>query len=156
MTIADFVDEILVVCPQCRACASVRPAPGGEKELLSPRRLACLHCGLAKDIEPNAATFWGDDACLDCYFGLPLWLVAGQGERILWAYNFAHLAYIESFVAAAHRMRRLDEPGCLNRSVISRLPRWIKKAGNRKHVLTLIQELKESSAGKRSCERKPL
>lgn len=144
LTIADFTDRILVVCPQCGACASVLPLPGGDTQLFAMRRLACQSCGLVKDKKVRQAIFGRTHGPVDSYFEMPLWLVAHQGTESLWAYNLEHLTYIESFVAAAHRTRNLDAPGCLNCSIISRLPRWIKKAGNRQKVLAMIQKLKNS------------
>lgn len=144
LTIADFMDEYLVICPQCEACASVKLLPGGEDTIFSPRRLTCAKCGLVKDKKPERATIVSDGGPVDGYFHLPLWLVTSQGIEDLWAYNLRHLEYIESFVRASHRTRQLDVPGCLNCSIISRLPRWIKKGSNRKRVLSLIQKLKDS------------
>ena len=143
-TITDFMDEILVVCPECSSRAIVKPIPGKEVSLFADRRLTCTVCGLTKDKKVKRALLSNDDAPVEGYFKLPLWLMAGQGTKTLWVYNKRHLEYIESFVQAIHRMRGHGSPGCSNCSIISRLPRWIKKGSNRKQVLSLIQKLKDS------------
>ncbi len=143
-TIMDFMDEILVVCPECMACASVRPIPGKDDSLFANRRFSCTCCGTTMDKKAKKVLLSSDGAPVDSYFNLPLWLKTGQGSKTLWVYNKKHLEYIESFVQAIHRMRGHGLPGCSNCSIISRLPKWIKKGSNRKQVLSLIQKLKDS------------
>ncbi|MCP3898651.1 MAG: TFIIB-type zinc ribbon-containing protein [Desulfobacteraceae bacterium] len=150
-TIIDFMDEILIVCPECSSCAIVKPIPGKDNSLFSDRRLTCTGCGLTKDKKVKNVLLSNNDAPVESYFKLPLWLMAGQGAKTLWAYNKRHLEYIESFVQAIHRMRGHDLPGCSNCSIISRLPKWIKKGSNRKQVLSLIQKLLKSLAEEQMC-----
>ena len=143
-TWADFIHEFLVVCPRCSSCARVIPLPGGEAELNSPRRLTCTSCGMVKDLQPKGITLGNIGDPVDSYFQLPLWLKTQHGEESLWFYNLKHLEYIKSYIAASIRTRNLDSPGCLNCSIVSRLPMWMKKGSNRKRVLSRIKELKDS------------
>src|SRR5260370_39279346 len=75
----------------------------------------------------------------DWYFQLPLWLQTPCAGEILWAFNSAHLSFLESYVPARDR-RRLPN---VNRSAASRLPMWIKSAKNREAVLHAIAILSE-------------
>ncbi len=144
LTIMDFMDEILVICPGCSNCAHIKPIPGNEVSMFTDRRLTCTSCGMTKEKKTKKVLLNNEGSPLDCYFGLPLWFIKGHGAKTLWAYNKKHLEYIESFVKATHRMRDLDGTECLNNSIVSRLPGWIKKGSNRKQILSLIQKLKGS------------
>lgn len=70
--------------------------------------------------------------------GLPLWLRAETRHGVLYAYNAAHLAHIEDYMAGTLREERPDDTGLRNRSVVSRLPRWAKLARNRDDILKAI------------------
>jgi hypothetical protein len=61
--------------------------------------------------------------------GLELWLRTPCEGRVLWAYDAAHLDFLERYVAAGLREQ---EPG--NTSLASRLPAWIKSRKNRAAV----------------------
>lgn len=148
LTSMDFMDEILVVCPKCSGCASVKPLPGEKVSFRSPRRMCCPSCGLTKDKPPRKVPLKNGAALVESFFERPLWLVAARGDKTIWAYNRKHLDYIADFVGAVHRERNLEAPGCLNCSIISRLPALIKKGSNRKQVLNLIQRMRESLDGR--------
>jgi len=63
----------------------------------------------------------------------------------LWFYNEEHLNYIERFVRAVLRERKPHiDYGWNNSSMISRLPKWLKKAGNREEILKCIEKLKQT------------
>ena len=140
-TIYEFMDEILVHCPGCDKCAYIKPIANENINYLSHRRLTCSSCGFVKKIKPKSILAGNDNKPVDSYFKLSLWLVVKHGDNLLWAYNLRHLKYIESFVNAALRERSPKLDGCSNCSIISRLPLWIKKAGNRENVLSLIKKL---------------
>ncbi|MBB2949108.1 hypothetical protein FB565_008913 [Actinoplanes lutulentus] len=77
------------------------------------------------------------------YFGLPLWLRARCcGGRVLWAYNATHLDLLASFVGADLRER--GRYGGCDRSLIERLPAWIKAAGHRAELLAAITRMRNS------------
>ena len=143
-TLDSFVDEYLVVCPQCAACARVVPIDVQQSSLFAPRRVVCHTCGYTKDWQEQTIHL-GDE--YDSYFGLPLWLQTGVGDKIVWAYNLRHLNLIEAFVRASLRERRADpKTGWRNKSVASRLPNWIKAAKNRKQILKAIERIKQKLA----------
>jgi len=144
LTLADFLDEILVVCPRCAERASVKPEPGGNGTMFAPRRLICGSCGLTRRVKKGTVTLGARGIPRDAYFGEPLWLRASWGRKTLWAYNARHLAYIEAFVRAGLRAHSRTNPACSNCSLISRLPRWMKEAANRKQILGMVAKLRDT------------
>ncbi|SFX10622.1 hypothetical protein SAMN04487866_101548 [Thermoactinomyces sp. DSM 45891] len=75
----------------------------------------------------------------DWYFGIPVYLQANCCGHKLWAYNLEHLEYIERYVEA-----ELRDSNSANRSIESRLPKWIKSARNRERILTCIEQMRRS------------
>ena len=151
-TLEDFGGEVWVACPRCSRRALVRVREPGAAP---PVQLACTHCGHSPGWAPSrpGVAHAADPAALpglvafggpvDPYFHLPLWLQAPCcGER-LWAFNPAHLRWLEEYVGAALRERAPGEHGWANRGMASRLPRWMKSAANRDELLRCIRCLKE-------------
>lgn len=136
-----FVDPIYVSCPQCQSRAKIF-ALDKPNRLHCKRRVVCSACGFNLE-KRNAWRKEGPGSPVDPFFRLPLWLTGQFGVQTLWAFNYEHLEYIESFVKAKHRSRNIHAAGCLNCSVISRLPRWLKKANKRQSILNIIQKIKE-------------
>ena len=152
VTVWDFVDEFLVVCPACSERAVVTAAAAAR-----PPRIACARCGLSRDwtssrrgvLTSARASTWpagqyaiGDSA--DPYFHLPLWLQAPCAGRVLWAFNARHLAFLRDYVAATDRRTVGATPrDPKNALLASRLPRWVKLATNRSAVLRTIARLED-------------
>lgn len=80
---------------------------------------------------------------VDWYFHIPLWLQTPCCGEVLWAYNEEHLAFLEAFVAAKQRTSVRDEYGWSNRSLMNRLPLWVKQAKNCDEVLRGLGRLRE-------------
>ena len=144
--LSGFSDEFLVVCPGCSKCAKVAMDPASdftpqEASLAwrSPRRVVCPNCAYHKVWEGNS-TSYGDSH--DWYFRLPLWLQIPCCGKILWAYNKSHLDFLEDYVSSLLRERHPNK----NKTLASRLPKWIKEAGNREEVLKCIRKLREKVA----------
>jgi hypothetical protein len=125
--------------------ASGFPVPVGWVGLNGPRRLACPHCGYAQDWQKGEMQVGGP---CDWYFHQPVWLQMPCCGELLWAYNAAHLDYLEDFVQAPLRessrspYSRMSLSEYRNDSLISRLPAWIKSAKNRDDVLRCIGKLR--------------
>ena len=137
----DFGDEILVVCPQCRECALLVRF---ERESVNwGNRLVCHHCGHSRDWRVrrrDRVVFPGSGPHL--VYGLETWLQVRCWGEVLWAFNREHLEFLRSFVSSDLRKRpRVPNHGWANRSLESRLPRWIKAAKNREIVLRKLDEL---------------
>jgi hypothetical protein len=148
----NYGDEFLVVCPSCAKCALVRPGPSMKKP---EARLTCPSCGYAKDWVrkqlpmtngKNPAQFEEGVICIgapvDWFFHQPLWLQAPCCGETLWAYNAKYLKWLRAFVSADLRERSKSPTlGWSNKSLASRLPKWIKQASNRKAVLAAITRM---------------
>lgn len=143
--IYDFGDQFLVVCPRCDNKAEVLIKVETQQNksglFFSPTRLSCFNCGYTKE--------WADNSLVirpnrDWYFELPLWLSIPCCGQVLWAYNAQHLDFLEDFVKARLRERsKDDEYGWSNKSIASRLPKWIQSAKNRDEILKCIARLRD-------------
>lgn len=135
-TIYDFLQEFYIKCPQCGKFAVIKTFPdkNGSYLYYQKRSLICDNCGFNK-VYKNIPGPVGSD--------YPLWLdVKCCGER-LWAYNLAHLEYIEKFVGATLR-EHFHNSGWKNSSMASRLPKWIQDGSNRDEILKCIEKMKAS------------
>jgi hypothetical protein len=155
-TLLDFGGEFLVVCPRSAAQAWVRD----RGPAATPRvALTCPHCGLsqfwaaAEPGTPHSVTAADPQryppgvvaigAPVDWYFHLPLWLQTSCCGETLWAYNAAHLDFIEDYVRATLREHARGEHGWRNQALGNRLPRWMKDGKNREDVLKCVERLRE-------------
>ncbi len=150
--IYDFIKEILIECPKCSQCARVK----NDSEDLSPgeTQLTCLNCSYNKVLQNNSKSILSEDIevsqtgmmiigeAIDSYFHQPLWLRADCGGNELWAYNREHLEWLNDFVSAKLRERSQGEQGWNNRSLVSRLPKWLKSKKNRDQILKCIEKLR--------------
>jgi hypothetical protein len=137
--IYDFGNEFLVVCPKCGGMAKVISVPiGSEKinsQLFAPRQFICLNC-VHRDIwKGNQISLGGN---FDWYFRFPLWLEISCCGKSLWAYNEKHLEFLENYIKAKLRERIPNT----NKSLVSRLPTWLKSAKNRNEILKAITRLR--------------
>jgi hypothetical protein len=94
-------------------------------------------------VRGGTLTFGSDGR--DPYLRLPLRLQARTRHGVLYAYNAVHLDWIEAFVAAPLRERRIAT-GRANRSIASRLPAWVKAAKNREDVLRALARMRRGLA----------
>ncbi len=62
---------------------------------------------------------------------------------LLWAYNYKHLDFIENHIKAELRTR--ENSAIKNRSLGSRLPKWMSSKKNRKELLKGIEKLKKKT-----------
>lgn len=163
--LSDFEEEILVCCPQCDAygglplrTAKVLTINSEQSSFSSIKRITCRHCSYTKQQSKDgkrkaALLLWPNNymaqrnssyRILDHFFGLPLWLQTSCCGQVLWAYNEAHLNFLESYVQSRLRECLPDDTlGWHNGSLASRLPRWIKLTQHRQKVLQKIQHLKQ-------------
>ena len=140
-TIYSFQDEFLVRCPCCDSCAIVRCIDPDKVDSFAPRRFSCTACGSSKD--------WSEQKIerrytVDAYFHYPLWLQTSCCGQTLWAYNLRHLEFIEAFVRAKLRERNPHQHHYSNRSLFSRLPKWIQSAKNREGIIKAIAKIRKS------------
>lgn len=140
--IYSFQDELLVRCPHCDSCAILRCIDPDKVDFFAPRRFSCTACGSSKDLSKQKIESW---YTVDDYLGYPLWLETSCCGETLWAYNLRHLEFIEAFVRAKLRERKPDELyGWSNRSLFSRLPKWIQSGKNREEIIKAIAKIRKS------------
>lgn len=168
-----FINEVLVNCPKCKHeakiiegsyyCLYCEFKPSRETVM----RLTCERCKrhFHFNMKINMKTKFKAMTCSGCghknrpenlringtiltisegvdpYFGIDLLLQTSFRDEILWFYNLAHLEYVESYLQVDVRERSKDAG---NRSLISRLPVWIKQRKSRDDVLKKILKLKSA------------
>ena len=136
----------LVRCPRCDGCAEVRHVTPANRNHLGavvhtmPCRVLCRGCGyihIVKEYAQSPSLTARDDS-RDWVSRLPFWLHAPCTGHVLWAWNASHLDFLERYVGADLRERTPN----VNRSLASRLPRWMKSAKHRDEVLRVIRKLR--------------
>lgn len=137
-----FANHFLVECPKCFKMAKIVPEVIFSDSSKKERNLVCHHCGYSKIRSPLLSLRLYHDR--DWYFQQPLWLQIECCGHTLWAFNLEHLLYIKDFVKAGIRKKTKDNKyGWMNKSLISRLPKWIKSGKNREEILKAIKKLEE-------------
>lgn len=146
--LGQFAGDILVRCPSCACCGHLLrfPAPPGRAV---GSRFVCPACAATRD--------WllARDHCIPSPgagpelhgFGLSLWLQVACCGEVLWAYNLPHVAFLERYVGARVRSQRSVPRTFLgNRTLESRLPRWVLSAKHRGRVLRGLESLRALAA----------
>lgn len=135
-TISEFRTDVIVVCPKC------------EKKALSKvdyqnnlARLCCENCGYNKQKTTEVSVFgrlanWQLSA--DSYFGAELWLKAPFKNDVFFAYNYAHLDYLENYISANLR----EHKDRTHFTLLEKLPKFYHEAKNREALLKIIKKLK--------------
>ena len=154
-SIYDFIKDIYVVCPNCSEKGIVKTDETLFRNIDENKiKLICSKCGYNKRLNemPIGIQFNPKSENLisryfvigdmnDPYFHQPLWLKIKCGENTLWAYNYEHLDFLEKHVEAKLRERNIEN--IENKSLGSRLPKWITSKKNRELVLKTIKQLRE-------------
>ena len=153
--IYDFIKDIYVVCPKCENKAIVKTDEILFRNIDENKiKLICANCGYNKRLEeiPTGIQFNSNNeniisryfiigGTIDPYFHQTLWLTNKCGENVLWAYNYEHLAFLERHVEAKLRERNIEN--IENKSLGSRLPKWMTSKKNRELVLKTIKQLND-------------
>lgn len=147
----EFMKEMLVVCPACGKKAVIK-MPDTDKQQESDTRLICTNCGYSKRLDemPDLILHVSKykaikgkiqvvGGAIDPWFHLPLWLKVDCCEHVLWAYNYEHLYFLKTHIGAKLRERNTVENS--NKSIGSRLPKWMTSKNNRDTVLKTIDQL---------------
>ncbi|MBL1066558.1 zinc ribbon domain-containing protein [Streptomyces sp. 7-21] len=146
----EFLDVVLVRCPRCAQAARIIRPPGDEKHqtltMFRPRRLVCRGCGLSRIWKGHSITLSRSttEPATDPYLGLPLWLQTETRHGWLWAYNPEHLDLIRRYVQAPLRERANRYDDGSRKSLIARLPAWIKRAHHRDEILRAVDRIRAS------------
>lgn len=133
LILANFFDEVLVVCPACAKKAIAKT--NSEAKTV---RLFCVHCGYNKDtttvINPTATI----QMPANQYFDAELWLTASFKNELFWAYNDKHLDYLERYISAGLR----EHKDRTHFTLLEKLPKFYHEAKNRGSLLKIISKLK--------------
>jgi hypothetical protein len=150
----DFIKfDILVVCPNCSKQAIVKPNNFSFRNIeQSDVKVICLNCGYNKKLlekpvstlhsskdKVNKGLIYVIGGAIDPFFCLPLWLKTDFEEHTLWAYNLQHLDFLRQHIEAKLKERNGQE--LFNKSLGSRLPKWMTSKKNREVLLKKISEL---------------
>lgn len=151
----EFINDVLVVCPKCSNQAIVRSNGFSFRDGNNDVKVTCSSCGFNKRIDRNPTVVLNPAGTrgkkisegkhmiigvpIDPFFHLSVWIKHDVGDNVLWAYNYRHLEFIRDFIDSKLRERN---GGNLNRSLGSRLPRWMTSSANRDAILKAINKLK--------------
>ena len=127
--LSNFQTEVWIVCLACSKKAIT--AVNYETKLA---KLSCLHCGCSKE---KATDNW--QMAAHAYFDAQLWLKATFKNEVFWAYNYEHLVYLESYIAANLR----EHKDRSHFTLLEKLPKFYHTAKNREALLKLIEKLKK-------------
>jgi hypothetical protein len=131
--LTDFYHNVLVVCPSCK-----NQADANVDFELQKAKLLCKSCFYSK----STAILFGPKAQLHMaahgYFHAELWLQAPFKNEIFWAYNQAHLQYLEQYIGATLR----EHKDRTHFTLLEKLPKFYHEAKNRSALLKLIKKLK--------------
>lgn len=135
--ITQFYQEVAVECPACqrKAFATVDFDVGRAK-------LICTHCGFLQ-VQDTTVIVSGIQAQLKAaahsYFRASLWYQAPFKDDYFFAYNEAHLLYLEQYIGAQLR----EHKNRTHFTLIEKLPKFYHEAKNRTALLKLIGKLKD-------------
>lgn len=135
--ISDYSNEVLVVCPSCSQKAICK-----LKQDLKKVELICSQCGYNKH-SSTVTNIGGIQAntvmAAHEYFNVALWLQVPFKNDHFFAYNDAHLEYLERYIGATLREHK-NRTGF---TLLEKLPKFYHDAKNREPLLKLIQKLKQ-------------
>ena len=122
--LSSFGNYRIVECPNC-----TKPID------FHPPRLVCIHCGYNKEFNNQDILY---QIFPESSIEIKDYLRASCCKNNFWAQNLEHLIFLEEYVKAKLRERKPNH----NKSVISRLPSWMKDAKNKDEILNTIKRLK--------------
>jgi Zn ribbon nucleic-acid-binding protein len=135
-SITHFRNEVVVVCPQCQ-----KKALSTVNYEAKTAKLTCMHCGYHK-AKSTVLSFLGLVAhykeSAHRYFGATLWYQAPFKKDCFFAYNEAHLHYLEQYIGAKLR----EHKDRTHFTLLEKLPKFYHEAKNRDALLKLINKLK--------------
>lgn len=135
--LSEFETEVWIQCPLCgnKAIAKV-------DYQLREAKLLCSNCGHNKTTTTETTVFgmtanWKRSA--EEYFGAQMWFQHPFKNNTFWAYNPAHLAYLEQYISATLR----EHKDRSHFTLLEKLPKFYHEAKNREALLKIIDKLKK-------------
>ena len=150
LIIEDCTDSIDVRCPKCSAHTKVVRSENQPYSV----RFVCGNCGSSRKWKGSVSivsfsSTAPDDQTIcyggpfDPFFHYSLYFQTDSCGSVLWAYNHPHLEFLRDYVYATHRVANPKFGG--NRTLASRLPRWMISGKNRKAVLKSLSFLTDQA-----------
>ena len=152
----DFIKfDILVACPSCSKSAIVKTnnfsfLNRNENEI----KVICTNCGFNKRLSEKPESILSVNrnkvikgrymvigGAVDPFFHLPLWFRTNFENNELWAYNKEHIEFLKLHIEAKLRERNGQE--LANKSLGSRLPKWMNAKNNRESLLKTLLALQD-------------
>lgn len=130
---SDFYKEVLVVCPKCskKAIATVNFEAKNAK-------LFCENCFYSQNSTTEFRKNGTIEVAANRYFQADLWLITSFKNDIFFAYNYAHLDYLERYISATLR----EHKDRTHFTILEKLPKFYHDAKNRTGLLKIIAKLK--------------
>lgn len=134
LRLTDFQQEIWVFCPNCskKAITSVNFE-------MQKARLLCANCGYNKEAKTNTNQQENWQMAAHLYFDAKLWLQMPFKSETFWAYNSAHLDYLQQYISANLR----EHTDRTHFTLLEKLPKFYHEAKNREALLKIIGKLKK-------------
>ncbi|MDR2276164.1 MAG: hypothetical protein LBF27_34990 [Sphingobacterium sp.] len=132
-----FQTKVLVVCPSCRKQAVASVCYADKKSLL-----LCPSCGYNREKTTEIHLFGIKghlEVAAHVYFSAELWLEHAFKGEVVWAYNHAHLDYLESYISATLR----EHKDRSHFTLLEKLPKFYHDAKNRTALLKLINKMRK-------------
>lgn len=149
----DFRTHLTIHCPNCDKKTLLS---NEAKNVFFNGKISCIFCGYCKVLgEGNSYYISTKDGVTVGYktvmsdpkgIRLLLWYSENFKGNSLWAYNETHLQFLYDFILAKHRTR--SQKDFKNKSLGSRLPKWMTSAANRDEIIKLIKSMYLSSSKK--------
>ena len=136
LRISDFYDEVVVICPACSKNAIAK-----SNTSTHTARLWCLHCGHNKEVSKETTIIGIKTAvqtAAHTFFNAELWLQHPFKNETFWAYNQAHLEYLENYISANLR----EHKDRTHFTLLEKLPKFYHEAKKREALLKIIEKLK--------------
>jgi transcription elongation factor Elf1 len=142
--LSEFRTEFIIHCPICNNKTTLT---NNSPSKFIEGKIACLTCGFNIKLEENSS--YGistvDGQIIESKITmenpkglkLTLWYSKNFKGNSFWAYNENHLKFLNEFINVKHRAR--SQENLKNRSIGSRLPKWITSSVNRKEISKLIE-----------------
>lgn len=121
-----------------------------ESQLLNEKplkiKLKCNSCNQIKEFVPRITEVQmyfktDENSAREWCFNTELWFQKTVRGNVFWAYNEAHIAYLEAYIAAGLRERNNQYNG--GKTLVASLPKFVKDARNRDKLLKVIKEWKK-------------
>ena len=150
--LSSFRSTLIIHCPNCNKRSILR---NENSQGFLKGSIICSDCGYNKKIDESDYIIYGDgdeiiESRTSCDYNksnhlkLKFWYSKIYKGKTFWAYNTEHLDFIREFVTSKLRERNMSE--IKNRSIGSRLPKWMTSSKNRTDIIKLIAELDTTTA----------